>query len=65
MNEEYPPLLTAEHVAHILSCHVRTAYEVMRQPHRPRWQMGKMVRLVRDEFLQQLADESKQQREGA
>ena len=65
MDQQYPPLLTAEHVAHILSCHERTAYEIMQQPHRPLWKLGKMVRLHRDLFLEQLAEETKQQMDGA
>lgn len=58
MTEQYPPLLTAKHIAHICSCHITTAYEIMRQPHRPVWRQGKMVRIYRDAFLAQLAEES-------
>lgn len=55
---EYPPLLTAEHIAHILSCHEKYAYKFFEQPHRPVWRHGKMVRMHRDEFLRQLAEEA-------
>ncbi|UVI31177.1 helix-turn-helix domain-containing protein [Paenibacillus spongiae] len=58
-DEQYPPLLTAKHVAQICSCHINTAYEIMKQPHRPVWKQGKMVRLLRDDFLEQLKQESK------
>lgn len=52
--------LTAKHVAHICSCHITTAYAIMRQPHRPTWRNGNMVRLHRDIFFKQLAEESQQ-----
>lgn len=55
MNQyQYPPLLTAKHIAEICSCHITTAYEIMKQPQRPVWRNGKMVRMLRDEFLEQL-----------
>jgi hypothetical protein len=57
---EYPPLLSAKHIAHICSCHITTAYKIMEQKHRPVWRNGKMVRLHRDVFLAQLAEESQQ-----
>lgn len=62
---EYPPLLTASDVAEILSCHKTTAYEIMKDPHRPVWKHGKTVRLHRDLFFKQLEEEAmpKDQRE--
>lgn len=57
-SEIYPPLLSAKHVAKICSCHITTAYEIMRQTHRPQWHKGRMIRLHRDAFLAQLAEES-------
>lgn len=58
--KEYPPLLTAIHVAEICSCSRASAYEIMRQPHRPRWQDGDKVRLHRDRFFEQLEEEARQ-----
>jgi len=58
--KQYPPLLTAKHVSEICSCHINTAYGIMRQSHRPVWKNGKMIRLHRDSFLQQLEQESKE-----
>lgn len=57
--KEYPMLLTASHVAEICGCSRSTAYEIMREPHRPRWQNGDKVRLHRDAFFAQLLDESR------
>lgn len=65
MAHEYPPLLTAKHIAEICSCHITTAYNIMIQPNRPIWRNGKMVRMHRDLFFEQLAIESSQQSEGA
>lgn len=63
---EYPPLLSAKHIMNILSCSRPTAYEIMKQPHRPVWKHGKTVRLHRDLFLTQLEQEStKVQKQGA
>lgn len=61
--KDYPPLLTATHISEILSCHRTTAYEIMREPHRPVWRNGKKVRLHRDLFLKQLEEESKPRQE--
>lgn len=55
----FPPLLTAKHVAMICSVHIKTAYEIMKQPNRPVWRNGSKVRMHRDAFLAQLAEESK------
>lgn len=54
---EYPPLLSATHIAEICSCSRTTAYEIMRQKHRPTWKYGKVTRLHRDLFFAQLAEE--------
>jgi len=64
-NEQYPPLLTAKHIAEICSCHITTAYEIMSQTHRPVWRHGKMVRLHRDAFFAQLEKESTEHLKGA
>lgn len=58
-DNEYPPLLSASHVAEICSCHRSTAYEIMQEPHRPVWRNGNKVRMHRDLFFAQLAEESK------
>ena len=58
-DSDYPPLLSASHVAEICSCHRSTAYEIMQEPHRPVWRNGSKVRLHRDLFFAQLAEESK------
>lgn len=58
---EYPPLLSAKHIMEICSVSRPTAYEIMKQPHRPRWKEGEglgLKRLHRDLFLQQLELES-------
>lgn len=57
--KEYPPMLSASHVAEICGCNRSAAYEIMKQPHRPRWQNGSKVRLHRDLFLQQLEEEAR------
>lgn len=58
---ELPPLLSVKHVMFICSCSKPKAYEIMRQGHRIVWQKdkGDMLRLLRDPFLEQLANESK------
>lgn len=56
--KEYPILLSATHVAEICSCHRATAYAIMKDPHRPIWRNGSMVRLHRDLFFAQLEEES-------
>ncbi|ANY67280.1 hypothetical protein BBD42_12960 [Paenibacillus sp. BIHB 4019] len=56
--ENYPHLLAASHVSEICSCHLTTAYEIMKEPHRPRWQNGRKVRLHRDVFFEQIKEES-------
>lgn len=56
--KEYPILLSAAHVAEICSCHRSTAYEIMKEPHRPVWRHGSKVRLHRDLFFAQLEEES-------
>lgn len=61
MEAQYPPLLSAKHIMHILSCSRSKAYEIMEQPHRLVWQSGKggTKRLHRDSFLAQLEQECK------
>jgi hypothetical protein len=56
---EYPILLGATHIAEICNCSRSTAYEIMRQPGRPRWKNGKKVRLHRDLFFAQLEQEAR------
>ncbi|RCW44264.1 hypothetical protein DFP97_112128 [Paenibacillus prosopidis] len=62
--KEYPLLLSASHVAEICSCHRSTAYEIMKEPHRPVWRHGSKVRLHRDLFFAQLEEESQANRVG-
>lgn len=57
--EVLPPLLSYLHVMFICSCSEPTAYEIMKEPHRMVWHRGKMIRLHRDSFLEQLKNESK------
>lgn len=54
----YPELLGASDVAKICGCSRPTAYVIMNEPHRPQWRKGKMLRLHRDLFLEQLRQES-------
>jgi hypothetical protein len=56
---EYPPLLSAKHIMHMLSVSRPKAYEIMCEPHRPVWRHGTLKRLHRDLFLAQLEEESK------
>lgn len=56
---ELPPLLKVSHIQKILSCGKSKAYEIMHEPHRPRWNHPTLVRIHRDAFLQQLEEESK------
>lgn len=57
--KEYPILLGAVHIAEICGCSRSSAYEIMREPGRPRWVNGKKVRLHRDLFFAQLEQESR------
>lgn len=59
VKKEYPPLLSVSHVMDICECSRSSAYAIMREPHRPRWQNGDKVRLHRDAFFQQLHEESR------
>ena len=54
-----PPMLNYQHVMFICSCSEPTAYEIMKEGHRPIWRRGKMIRLHRDPFLEQLKNECK------
>lgn len=57
--KDYPMLLTATHVAEICGCSRSSAYTIMSEPHRPRWENGDKVRLHRDIFFAQLLDEAR------
>lgn len=59
IKKEYPILLTATHVAEICGCSRSSAYVIMRQPHRPRWDHGDKVRVYRDEFIAQIMEEAR------
>lgn len=57
--EKYPPLLTARHVSEIVGCHIKTAYAMFNDKRRPVWRQGRTVRMLRDEFLEQLKNEGR------
>lgn len=53
-NTKYPEILTAVHIAEILSVSKPTAYELMEEMSFPLIRIGRCKRVIRDEFFQWL-----------
>lgn len=51
---EYPILLTAKHVAEIIGCSLRSAYNLMDETDFPLMKLGGLKRVGRDEFYKYL-----------
>ena len=49
--EDYPMILTAEHIAEILMVSKPTAYELMNRHDFPLIKIGRCKRVLRDEFF--------------
>lgn len=50
----YPPVLTADHIAEIVSVSTRVAYELMERKDFPLIRIGRLKRVNRDEFFKWL-----------
>jgi excisionase family DNA binding protein len=49
--EQYPIVLTAKHVAEILGCSLRIAYEIMERPDFPLLRIGRHKKVNREAFF--------------
>lgn len=49
--EDYPMILTAEHIAEILMISKPTAYELMEQTSFPLIRIGRSKRVLKDKFI--------------
>lgn len=50
--EDYPLILKAEHIAEIIGCSKRIAYEIMEQKDFPLVRMGRLKRVGREAFFE-------------
>lgn len=57
--DDYPIVLTAEHLAEILNVSKVTAYELMNQPSFPLVRIGRCKRVLKNEFFQWLSQQQK------
>lgn len=55
--EDYPVILTAEHIAEILMVSKPTAYELMEQTSFPLIRIGRSKRVLKDKFFNWLSQQ--------
>ncbi|MBD8033041.1 helix-turn-helix domain-containing protein [Solibacillus sp. A46] len=55
--EDYPVILTAEHIAEILMVSKPTAYELMEQTSFPLIRIGRCKRVLKDKFFDWLSQQ--------
>ncbi|PZX07414.1 excisionase family DNA binding protein [Psychrobacillus insolitus] len=55
--EDYPMILTAEHIAEILMISKPTAYELMEQTSFPLIRIGRSKRVLKDKFFNWLSQQ--------
>ena len=55
--EDYPMILTAEHIAEILMISKPTAYELMEQASFPLIRIGRSKRVLKDKFFEWLSQQ--------
>lgn len=56
-NEDYPLILTAQHISEILVVSKPTAYELMEQPSFPLIRIGRSKRVLKHEFFNWLSSQ--------